>query len=134
MEQINIFDFIEEDRFCFDDDTNHIVELIEQIMKPYMDDGTFTEQKNKFEIWEHVENLWYRLSMIYTYNDDITKEYFQYKKGNPLYIKKINELNFDEVFKYCNDHNIELSIHSGPFIVCIFTRFLDKRKNIKGDY
>lgn len=132
MEQINIFDFIEDDRFCFDDDINHIVELIEQIMKPYIDDGTFTEQwEKKFEVWEHAEKYGYRLSMNYIYNEDIEKEYFQYNVGNPLYIQKMNELNFNEVFEYSMVHNIELKIYPTPFMVCIYTRFLDGRKKLR---
>lgn len=132
MEQINIFDFIEDSRFCFDNDINHIVELIEQLMQPYMNDGTFTElYEKKFSIWEDGEKYGYRLSMIYIYNDDIERDYFKYYDDNPLYMRKINELNIDELFEYSAKHNIELSICPTPFMVCIYTRFLDKRKNLR---
>lgn len=132
LDQLNIFDFIENDKFCFDDDINHIVELIEKLMQPYMDDRTFTELwKKKFDIWEDGEKYGYRLSMIYIYNDDIECDYFKYYEKNPLYMKKINELNLDELFEYSEKHNIDLSIHPTPFMVCIYTRFLDKRKNLR---
>lgn len=132
MDQLNIFDFINEDKFCFDDDINHIVELIEKLMQPYMDDGTFTELWEKeFCLDEDDPKYGYRLNMVYIYNDDIECEYFKHYDRNPLYMRRINELNICELFEYSEKHNIELSIHPTPFMVCIFTRFLDKRKNLR---
>lgn len=132
MDQLNIYDILQEDQFCFDDDINHIVELIEKLMQPYLDNGTFTELwEKKFDIWEDGEKYGYRLSMNYIYKDDIERDYFKHYDRNPLYMRKINELDFGELFEYSEKHNIELSIHPTPFMVCIYTRFLDKRKNIK---
>lgn len=101
MDQLNIYDFLQEDKFCFDDDINHVVEIIEQLMQPYMNDGTFTElYEKKFSIWEDGEKYGYRLSMIYIYNDDIERDYFKHYDDNPLYMRKINELIIDELFVY----------------------------------
>lgn len=66
-EQLSIFDFIGDNKFCFDDDINYIVDRLDQIVS----DNDCRIGKKLFSIWDHVPKYGYRLSYIIRVPKDI---------------------------------------------------------------
>ena len=130
MEQMNMFDFIESDRFCFDDDINTLVEMIEKEFQILIDEGLLGyDGDKKFTIWDHVKNNGYRLSMSYKIVERLEGS-CQYRQRKVM--EMLENINIDKLISYARKHNIELSISPTPFGIYISTLYLDKRRKING--
>lgn len=108
-----MFDILEPNRFCDDDHINEIVNFIENDFSRL---NLMLKEKN-YEIWEHIPNLGYRLSMVYD-----LKNYEQIKN---IYDKQaefnaeLNKSNYNDAVEIADKYYIELSIAVTPFFIMI---------------
>lgn len=116
--QIDMFDLID-DGFCFDQDINNIVDMLDEIAEKY---EMVTKTEKEWEIWDHVPHLGYRLS--YTL-------YFNYMLPNQIYEE------IEKVTKYAQERKIKVE----PLIGHVFSDdtgcmyitsiYLDERRKIR---
>jgi hypothetical protein len=118
--QMSILDFLEptEHKFCFDDDINQIVNMLDDIC---LSNNIITNIKKEWEVWEHVPQYGYRLS----YNFDASEE------PSIKFYQKLSE-----IIEFAKKHKIELSPYEHDFsekdwMFNIYSTFLDERKKIK---
>lgn len=112
------------DKFCFDDDINEILLKLQNLCISQR----FTLDKPKFEIWDHVKNLGYRLSLSVHWSNET--------KPRADFFPK-----YQKIVKYAKEHEIELSLCQSPYFgnshftgtYWFSTMYLDKRKKIKED-
>ena len=115
-EQLTIFGLASpDDRFCFDDDINEIVKMLDNICVP---DDVATSITKEWQIWTHVPRYGFRLSYIIDIKEKLQEEFV-----GKLY----------EVMKFAEDRRIELSAHSLENKLYIFSTFLDNRQKVKQD-
>lgn len=117
-----MFDWLDEEKkntedFCFDVDINQIVSMILEFCQK----ADISHDDPKFEIWDHVPYLGYRMSMSCRLKDnqvDVFKD------------------NFSLVEEYGKMHQIEVSALDAGCLwdslsdIFISTMFLDKRKKL----
>lgn len=113
IEQINLFDILEPDKFCNDDHINEIVEFIENDFSKL----NLKLKEKKYEVWEHVPNLGYRLSMVYDLKncEQIKNIYDKQAKFN----SELNKSCYNDAVEIADNHDIELSIAVTPFFIMI---------------
>ena len=115
-EQLTIFGLVSpDDRFCFDDDINEIVKMLDNICVP---DNVATSITKEWQIWTHVPRYGFRLSYIIDIKEKLHEEFV-----DKLY----------EVMKFAEDRRIELSAHSLGNKLYLFSTFLDNRQKVKQD-
>lgn len=119
MIQQNIFNLIDEG-FCFDDDINNIVKMLDEIFKKH---GMIIETKKDWSIWDHVPNLGYRLSYYIYFNAPLPGEIF-------------DEL--ERVTKYAKNKKVEAEPYGYSFYeydnkgsMSIYTIYKDERIKLK---
>lgn len=109
--QMELFDFMEthNKRFCWDEDINEIVQQIRGIAAAYgLELG-----KLEFNVWSHVPNLGYRLSVdIKGTRMELSQDAFQ------------NDVN--NLVEFAEGRNVELSAMWGALM------FFSKKENEKG--
>lgn len=127
MEQMNLLDELFEDRFCFDEDINIIVQMIEDEFQPLVENGTLKAVSKNFNIWDHVPQYGYRMEMIYEVNDE---DYIhcEYEYATKKILEILNTRDMDKVIKYAKSHRIEITISPTPHLLFISTLFLDDRR------
>ena len=115
-EQLTIFELVSpDDRFCFDDDINEIVKMLDNICVP---DNVATSITKEWKIWAHVTRYGFRLSYIINIKEKLHEEF----------VDKLHE-----VIKFAEDRRIELSAHSVGNKLYLYSTFLDNRKKVKQD-
>ena len=119
MIQQNIFNLIDEG-FCFDNDINNIVEMLDGIFEKY---EMIIESEKDWSIWEHVPYLGYRLSYYIYLNAPLPNQIFE---------------ELAKVTKYAKNNQIEAEPFGYSFyeygntgIMSIYTTYKDERIKLK---
>lgn len=100
FEQLNIFSFIEQEKYCFDDDINDIHKKLISLADKYK----ISISKDEFAIWAHVPQYGFRLWL----DMNVTKENLQDDNFRQ---------DIEEIIAFSNKRNIELSCMTGA---CFF--------------
>ncbi|MBQ6887673.1 MAG: hypothetical protein IJN54_09200 [Lachnospiraceae bacterium] len=92
--QMELFDFIEREStsFCWDEDINEIVRLLEKLAESYdLEIG-----KTEFTVWEHVPHLGYRL-------------WFDVKGTKQQLFREDFRSDIRKIVEYAKDRKVELT-------------------------
>lgn len=129
MEQMNLLGELFEDGFCFDEDINVIVQMIEDGFHPLVENGQLKAVSKEFDIWDHVPQYGYRMKITYKTCDDNIRYGCEYAMKKMF--KLLNTVDMDEVINYAKSHHIEITFSPTPSLLIISTLFLDGRRKLK---
>lgn len=114
--QMNLFDFLHESPFCWDDDINEIYTLLLQLVDVFQ----MKVGKADWKIWDHVPQFGYRMTF------DIILKKEQYTE---TFLKEL-----DRIVSFAKKREIELSPFAPHFFgaetghMHIFSTFEDKKR------
>ena len=118
--QMNLFDFIPRTTFCWDEDINKIVAMLDDLIENNSD--LLSSGKKEFTVWDHVPQYGFRLS------------YTVYVPLSMLQDERMDGI-LDEIIQYGEKHNIEISPMTtglfNPSAIYVFSTFCDNRKKRK---
>lgn len=117
--QENLFSLIDKG-FCFDEDINNIVDMLDEIVKKY---EMITETKKEWEIWDHVPYLGYRLSYRLYFNKPLPNNIFD---------------EIEKVTKFAKERRIKVepfgyffSEYKNTGSMAIYSIYEDERRKLK---